>query len=53
MKFVKEKEKEIGVELDDNLLRHLGFLYLRDAMVIFKNKIENIDEDSTEHFENI
>lgn len=51
MQFVKEQAKEIGVEVDESLLKHLGFLYMRDAMVIFKEKVQKIDENSTEHFE--
>jgi hypothetical protein len=40
MKFTREKAKEMKVEVDELLLRHLGFLYKRDAMVIFEDKIE-------------
>ena len=43
----------MGIDLDDNLLQHLGFLFSRDALVIFKSKVDNIDEFSTEHFENL
>lgn len=40
--FVKSKEKEFQIEIDENLLNHLGFLYLRDPLVIFKSqKIED------------
>ena len=39
------------IPLDDKLLRHLGILFLRDNMVMFKDKI-HID-DNTAHFEAI
>ena len=45
LNFITKKTKIIHT-----LLQHLGFLY---ALVIFKNKVENIDEFSTEHFENL
>lgn len=50
MDFVKLKEKEFNVEIDDNLLRHLGFLYLRDPLVIFKGESKD-HQMSTSDFE--
>ena len=41
----------MDLEIDENLLNHLGFLFARDALVIYKDRIEKIDENSTEHFE--
>eukprot|EP00828_Plagiopyla_frontata_P022890 TRINITY_DN2945_c0_g3_i1.p1 TRINITY_DN2945_c0_g3~~TRINITY_DN2945_c0_g3_i1.p1 ORF type:complete len:368 (-),score=77.09 TRINITY_DN2945_c0_g3_i1:41-1144(-) len=52
VEFCREKAKDFELDLDENLLQHLGFLFIRDALVIYKNKIENIDQNSTEHFEN-
>ena len=49
IEFLKEKQKEFNVELDENLLKHLGFLYIRDPLVIFKNPAQN--PSSTADFE--
>ena len=49
--FTKEKSKEMGIEVDDRLLNHLGFLFVRDPLVIFENKINIDDNESTNHFE--
>lgn len=43
----------MGIELDERLLNHLGILYLRDAMVIYKDKVHVKDDENTNHFENI
>jgi len=40
MDFANEEGKKRGLDLDNNLLRHLGFLYVRDALVIYKDKID-------------
>ena len=39
MDFAREKAKEMNVELDERLIRHLGVLFLRDNMVLFRDKI--------------
>jgi len=49
MEFVKQQEKELDIEIDDNLLQHLGFLFIRDPLVIFKNRTE--DPNDTSDFE--
>ena len=49
--FAKEKAKEFNIEIDETLCNHLGFLFARDALVVFKDRIELTDEFSTEHFE--
>ena len=49
--FTKEKANEIGVEIDDILLNHLGFLFLRDPLIVFEDKISIDDEEFTDHFE--
>lgn len=41
------------MEIDDKMLKHLGFLYLRDPLVIFSDKIDIEDINSTTHYENI
>jgi hypothetical protein len=30
----------MGVKIDENMARHLGFLFLRDPLVIFDGKID-------------
>eukprot|EP00331_Platyophrya_macrostoma_P009164 CAMPEP_0176425816 /NCGR_PEP_ID=MMETSP0127-20121128/11595_1 /TAXON_ID=938130 /ORGANISM="Platyophrya macrostoma, Strain WH" /LENGTH=636 /DNA_ID=CAMNT_0017807011 /DNA_START=33 /DNA_END=1943 /DNA_ORIENTATION=+ len=52
VKFAEEQAKELGLELDDRLLNHLGFLFLRDPMVIFKDRVNVDNETNTNHFEN-
>ncbi|CAD8050950.1 unnamed protein product [Paramecium sonneborni] len=51
MQFAKQKAQQMDIPLDQRLLRHLGILFLRDNMVMFKDKI-HID-DNTAHFEAI
>ena len=43
----------MGIELDDKLINHLGILFIRDAMVIYKDKLNIPDDENTNHFENI
>ena len=52
MEFARVKAEEMGVQIDENLLQHLGFLFARDALVVFKDRV-NVIDDSTEHFENL
>ena len=42
----------MGVELDTNLVQHIAFLFSRDALVIFKDRVDTTEE-TTEHFENL
>ena len=35
------------------MIKHLGFLFVRDALVIFENAIDVDNNKTTEHFENI
>ena len=51
-KFAKEQAKELGVDIDDKLLNHLGYLFVRDPMIIFNDKINVDNETNTNHFEN-
>lgn len=39
--------------LDKRLARHIAHLYIRDPLVIYKERIEIDDKSTTEHFENI
>lgn len=41
----------MGIEMDDRLLNHLGFLFVRDPMVVFKDKINVDNTTNTNHFE--
>ena len=49
--FAKEKAKELDIEIDDQLLQHLGFLFIRDPLVVFPDKIYMDDSCYTNHFE--
>lgn len=51
MKYAAEQAKALGLELDDRLLHHLGFLAMRDPMIIFSDKIYVDDSANTNHFE--
>ncbi len=51
MKFAAEQAKGLGLELDDRLLNHLGFLFMRDPMIIFSDRIYVDDSLNTNHFE--
>lgn len=42
----------MGVKIDENMARHLGFLFLRDPLVIFDGKIDLENDKTTVHFEN-
>lgn len=53
MEFAKEESKKLGVELDEQLLKHLGFLFIRDPLVLFERKLKVDNEKETLHFENI
>jgi len=53
IQFAKEKAKELDIEIDEQLLQHLGVLFIRDPLVIFPDKIYVDDSCNTNHFENI
>lgn len=44
MDFARHMSKEMGVPLDEKLIYHLGVLFKRDAMIIFKDKVDVDDE---------
>lgn len=35
MEYTRQESKKLGVPLDENLVKHLGFLFKRDPMVMF------------------
>jgi len=53
MQFAREQAQELEVEIDETLLKHLGFLFLQDPLIIFSDKIYVDDAKNTNHFENI
>jgi glutamate--cysteine ligase catalytic subunit len=53
MDFARQKAKEMEIEIDEKMIRHLGFLFARDALVIYKDKVNLDNNTTTAHFENI
>jgi len=53
MKIAEEKAKEMGIELDERMKSHLGFLFLQDPLIIYGDKVFVDDETNTNHFENL
>ena len=51
MEFAKEQAEEMELEIDDALIKHLGFMFMRDPMVIFPDKIFLDDNCHVNHFE--
>lgn len=50
--------QKMGVDVDERLLHHIGILFKRDNMVMFKDVIkrtviDGIEDESTSHFEAI
>jgi len=41
------------VELDEKMVRHLGFLFSRDPLIVFSDKIYVDNTQTTNHFENL
>jgi len=52
-KFTKKKAAELELDLDDTILNHIGFLMLRDPMVVFSHRIDLENDKCSAHFENI
>ncbi|XP_060604776.1 glutamate--cysteine ligase catalytic subunit-like [Ruditapes philippinarum] len=50
-KDIFEKLKSEGI--DDLLARHIAHLFIRDPISLFSEKINQNDEEDTDHFENI
>ena len=54
IKFLQDSQEQFNVEIDKQLLNHLGFLYLREPLVIFKEDEKQAEDPySTKDFENI
>jgi len=53
MTFAREQAQELAVDLDEPLVKHLGFLFTQDPLIIFSDKIYVDDSKNTNHFENI
>lgn len=53
MEFAKVESGKMNIQIDDALLSHLGFLFIRDPMVLFEQKINVDNSKETLHFENI
>lgn len=51
MDFAAEKAKEMGVELDKEMLQHLGFLMMRDPLVLFADQFEVDNTKTCCHFD--
>lgn len=47
------KKRLLSENIDENLAHHLAHLFTRDSLVVFEEKIELDDTETTEHFENI
>lgn len=47
------KARLLDAGLDENLAHHVAHLFTRDPLVIFDGDVEQDDEKSTDHFENI
>jgi glutamate--cysteine ligase catalytic subunit len=37
MRFAQEYSTKIGLELDNNMIKHIGFLFARDSMCVFES----------------
>lgn len=47
-------ERLLGEGIDDKLAKHLAHLFIRDPLVIYHGKIEELDDEKySDHFENI
>ena len=47
------KKRLLSENIDENLAHHLAHLFTRDSLVVFEEKVELDDTETTEHFENI
>ena len=49
-----EMEILLGAGLDERLARHVAYLFSRDPLVIYKGRVENVDDEtSSAHFESL
>lgn len=47
------KTRLLAAGLDENLAHHVAHLFIRDPLVVFEGKIDLVDDESMEHFENL
>lgn len=40
MEYARQAAKKLDIELDENYIKHIGFLFSRDAMAIFSEAID-------------
>ena len=52
-KFMKNEAKKMDIEIDNKLLDHFSYLWVRDPLVVFPSRINISNEEMTDHFENI
>ena len=53
MEHVRKEAHILGIEIDEKLIKHLGLLLNKDALVIFENKIKVDNEKETLHFDHL
>lgn len=53
MEYGKKESEKKGIKFDEKYWKHIGFLFMRDALVIFKDDIKQKNDQSSAHFENI
>ena len=51
MDYLKKEAEKHKVNVDDQMLQHIGYLFVRDALVIYDNTIHDDEPNSTRHFE--
>ena len=50
-KIITKRAKELGVEIDKALVNHFSYLLVRESLCVFEGKVEDEDENVTNHFE--
>ena len=50
-KMITKRAKELGVEIDKTLINHLSYLLVRESLCVFEGKVDDDDENITNHFE--
>jgi len=52
-KFMTKEAKKMNVNVDENLLNHYAYLWVRDPLIVFPSRLEVDNTTKTDHFENI
>lgn len=52
-KFMKSEAKKMEIPIDEKLLNHYAYLWVRDPLVVFPSRLDLDNEKDTDHFENI